>query len=103
MKPLTRRLGALTLFAGILFAAPAARVGNRDISSERYIEDVRLLASEPMKGRGTRTPELEKAAKSIAHQFRSSGLHAVDGKSYLQAFSVTVNSHLGPVNHFEYS
>jgi aminopeptidase YwaD len=103
MKPFTRHLGALTLFAGLLFAAPAARVGNSDISSERYVEDVRFLSSEAMKGRGTGTPELEKAAKYIAHQFRAAGLRQVDGKSYLQAFNVTVNSHLGPVNHFEYS
>ncbi len=77
-------------------AAPAA------IDSQRYLNDVRYLASDELKGRGTGTPELEKAAAFIVKQFREAGLQPIDGKSYYQEFSVTTNARLGPHNRLEY-
>jgi aminopeptidase YwaD len=71
------------------------------IDPNRYLDDIKFLASKNMKGRGTGTPELEKAAAFIARQFRSFGLQPVDG-SYYQAFSVTTHAHLGSDNRFEY-
>lgn len=107
MKFFTRSAGAVSVFSAILLAAPPSRLGNRlgnrEISAQRYIEDVRFLASDSLKGRGTGTPELEKAAKYIAQQFHKAGLQPIDGKSYTQAFSVSTNSHLGPLNRLEYS
>ena len=103
MKFFTRSAAAVSLFSAILLAAPASRLGNGDISTQRYIEDVRFLSSDNMKGRGTGTPELEKAAKFIAQQFHKAGLQPIDGKSYAQAFSVSINSHTGPLNRLEYS
>ncbi len=103
MKHLTKYVSALALTAALLVAAPAARLSNGEINAQKYIEDVRFLASENMKGRATGSPELEKAAKYIAQQFHKDGLQPLDGKSYLQAFSVSTNSHLGSSNHFEYS
>lgn len=73
------------------------------IDPQRYLEDVKFLASPELKGRATGSPELEKAAAYIARQFRAAGLKPVDGKSYYQAFSVTTNARLGAGNRFEYS
>jgi Peptidase family M28/PDZ domain/PA domain len=72
------------------------------IDPGRYMEDVKFLASKELKGRGTGTPELEKAAAFIAAKFRSFGLQPIDGKSYYQAFSVTTNAKLGTSNRFSY-
>ncbi len=103
MNFVTRSAGAVSLFSALLLAAPAARLGTGEINAQRYIEDVRFLASENLKGRGTGTPELEKAAKYIGQQFHKAGLQPIDGKSYLQAFTVSTNSHLGALNKLEYS
>ncbi len=103
MKLIHRLASAISVFSALLLAAPPARLGSGEISSQRYIEDVRFLSSEALKGRGTGSPELEKAAKYIAQQFRKAGLQPAEGKSYLQAFTVSTNSHLGPANRLEYS
>jgi hypothetical protein len=51
-----------------------------------------------MKGRGTGTPELNKAANYIASQFKRDGLEPLAGKSYFQKFRVTVGAELGKQN-----
>ena len=43
-------------------------------SADRMMEDIQYLASEDMKGRGTGTPELDRAAEYIARQFEEAGL-----------------------------
>jgi aminopeptidase YwaD len=91
----------LTLAAAVL-AAQAARRLTDDLDPQRYLADVKFLASEQMRGRATGSPELEKAAAYIVRQFKSDGLQPGDGKSYLQAFSVTTNAKLGSNNRFEY-
>lgn len=84
-------------------AAAAATWGaSPTIDPERYLNDVKFLASKNLKGRATGSPELEKAASFIAAQFRSFGLQPVDHKSYYQAFNVTTHAKLGKDNHFEY-
>jgi hypothetical protein len=97
MSRLTRTLLSVFLPAALLMASKPA------IDPQRYLEDVKFLASPELKGRATGSPELEKAAAYIARQFRAAGLKPVDGKSYYQAFSVTTNARLGAGNRFEYS
>ena len=70
--------------------------------SERYVEHVRVLASPEMKGRGTGSPELEKAAGYIAKQFQTIGLKPLNGKGYMQPFPVTTNARLGKTNRMRY-
>jgi hypothetical protein len=103
MKFIYRSASAVCVLSAILLAATPARLGNGEISAQRFMEDVRFLASDNMKGRATGSPELEKAAKYIAQQFHKAGLQPLDRKSYLQAFNVSTNSHLGPLNRMEYS
>ena len=56
-----------------------------------------------MKGRGSGTPELNKAADYIARQFKAAGLKPIDGKSYFQTFNVTSSARLGKRNQLSYT
>ena len=88
----------------VLFSfAVAAYCATASIDPVLYMDDVKFLASKNMKGRGTGTPELEKAAAFIAGKFRSFGLQPIDGTSYYQAFNVTTNAKLGNDNRFAYA
>ena len=63
----------------------------------KYLEHVKYLASDQMRGRGDGTPELEKAGHYIAKQLHSFGLKPVNGK-YYQPFQVTTSAELGNKN-----
>lgn len=71
-----------------------------EINPERYLAHVKYLASDELQGRLTGSPELEKAASYIAHQFHSAGLKTLGG-SYMQEFSVTAHTSLGADNRLE--
>jgi aminopeptidase YwaD len=89
---LKRTFLALTL---ALALPGASRIA---IDSGRYLDHVKALASPEMKGRATGSPELEKAARYLADQYRALGLEPAFGKSYLQPFPVTTNAKLGAKN-----
>ena len=67
------------------------------VRGDRWLADVKFLASDDLKGRGDGTSELETAADYIAQVFRKAGLQPVNG-SYFQPFESTVGSELGPNN-----
>jgi hypothetical protein len=87
-------IGALA--AGLLAAAHDA-----SFSSDRYLNNIKYLASPELKGRESGSPELEKAAQYIANQFKADGLKPLDGKSYLQPFEITTSARLGKGNRLE--
>src|SRR5207302_4882459 len=89
----------LTLYLNSLVAVPkphpAAEIV-RDFSASRYLEHVKYLASDELKGRGDGSPELDKAADYIASQFRLWGLRPMgDNNSYFQDFEVTTGAQIG--------
>jgi hypothetical protein len=84
------------LLTGVL--AWAAREAVPSFSPDAYLAHIKFLASPELKGRGTGSPGLEKAAKYISAQFQSFGLKPVEGKSFYQDFTVTTNARLGPNN-----
>lgn len=90
VTPVLRILAAALLACSLLSAGAA-------INADHYLNHVRYLASEEMRGRGTGTPELEKAAHYIAKQFKDLGVKPADGKNYLQEFSVTTNAKMGSI------
>ncbi len=92
-----RQLMAVSLLAPVALVW-AAREAAPAFNQERYLAHVKFLASPELKGRGTGSPELEKAAEYIVGQFRSFGLKPVAGNGYEQGFQVTTNAHLGPNN-----
>ena len=87
----------------LLFWAAAAWAATATVDPQQYLEDVRYLASDKLKGRGTGTPELDLAADYIAGRFREFGLQPLDAKGYFQAFNVTTNARLGNANRFAYT
>jgi hypothetical protein len=70
-----------------------------DVNPATYLDDVRYLASDRLKGRATGSPEIELAAQYIADQFKSFGLKPVPGTTnYEQEFTATTSAKLGPAN-----
>jgi Peptidase family M28/PDZ domain/PA domain len=86
----------------VLVALRGLALFGADISSKSYLDEVRYLASPELKGRATGSPELEKAAQYIAGFFKSFGLKPADGKSFEEAFPVTLGAHDGPGTRFRY-
>ena len=83
------------VFCLLLVTPPVA--ARADISPERYLEHVKVLAGEEMKGRGNDRPELQLAAKYVAKQFRACGLQPLNG-SYFQKFRATTGTSVGRNN-----
>ena len=84
------RSSVLALFSLTLLSAA-------DISPDLYLSHVRYLSSPQLKGRATGSPQLEKAARYIASQFRSFGLTPTE-----LAFPVALGAHMGPKNHLKF-
>src|SRR5437016_8180626 len=78
---------------------PPATDALRELSAPRYLEQVKYLASDEMKGRGDGSPELDKAADYIASQFRLWGLRPMgDDNTFFQKFEITTGAQAGPKN-----
>src|SRR6202051_3551287 len=96
---MVRRLSITLCLTSVVFAAST---GDSAFNAERYLNNIKYLASPEMRGRESGSPELEKAAQYIATQFKSDGLKPVDGKNYLQPFEVTTSAKPGKANRFEF-
>lgn len=80
--------------AGLLSVACA--FAQSRVSPDLYLNDVRVLAGQSMRGRGTGSSELDKAARHIASEFKKAGLRPLaQGGSFLQPFPVTLDARLG--------
>ncbi len=96
MKSTSHNFARLILTAALALPACAASL---DDNAQRYLDHVRILASENMQGRGAGSPELERAAGYIAGQFQALGLEpAGDEGGYFQAFEVTTGAEMGEGN-----
>jgi Peptidase family M28/PDZ domain/PA domain len=69
------------------------------IDARAYLDHIKLLASDELKGRGNGTPELDRAADYIANQFRAAGLQpGGDNGTYLQKFELVTGLTVGSTN-----
>jgi hypothetical protein len=93
-------LSGLAIF--VVLSAPSVGYA-RDIDTRHYLGDIKFLTSKDLKGRASGSPELDKAARFIARQFRKAGLRPANGNSFLQPFAVSVQSTLGPSNRLSYT
>src|SRR6476646_9990411 len=96
MKIRTRGLLAGLKLAAVALAATAT------VDPKLYLNDIKFLASPELRGRGTGSPELEKAATFLERHYHQLGIKPV-GQSYLQAFPVTTDAALGKTNRFQYT
>src|SRR5215471_16259994 len=94
-----------SLYLNSLIAIPSARSAaeqTSDLSSSRYLNHVKYLAGDELKGRGDGSPELDKAADYIAGQFRLSGLRPMGGdNTYFQKFELTTGARIGARNELD--
>lgn len=86
----------VALWAGTLCASD-------EIDARHYIADIKYLSSKPLKGRASGDPELDKAARFLAKEFRKAGLRPINSDSYLQPFPVSVKATLGTNNRACYT
>src|SRR5450755_194076 len=93
----------MKLLTALSIATLAAFGATVTIDPTLYLDDVKFLASDDMRGRATGSPELEKAADFIAGRFRALGLKPLRGDSYFQDFDVTTSAHLGAHNSLTYT
>ena len=96
MKIRTRGLLAGLMLAAVALAATAT------VDPDRYLNDIKFLASPELRGRGTGSPELEKAAAFLERHYRQLDIRPA-GKSYLQSFPVTTDAALGKSNRFQFT
>jgi hypothetical protein len=90
-------------FPSFFLAVVALAADAAGISPDRYLNDIRYLASPALKGRGSGQPGLEKAARYIEAQFAAARLKPVPDHSYFQPFPITTDAHLGSGNRMEVS
>ncbi len=88
------------LFLNLALVVSVVQAATYQIKPDKYLAHIKYLSSDELKGRMTGSPELEKAAAYIAHQFHAAGLKPIGG-SYLQDFSVTAHTQLGTDNKLE--
>jgi len=84
----------LLLWAALTLAVGAATA---NISGDRWLEDVKYLSSDALKGRGSGSTELTQAANYISEQFKKIGLEPLSG-TYFQPFEAVVGSEMGRNN-----
>jgi hypothetical protein len=92
--------GALTLQAASSRLAQLSHEAKESrFTAQEFLDPIKFLASDDLKGRGNGTPELDRAAEYIAQRFRKFGLEpAGDDRTFFQRFSLVVGAKLGDKN-----
>jgi Peptidase family M28/PDZ domain/PA domain len=92
----------VVLFVAVL-ACLAVRAGADTNSADpnRYLADVKTLASPSFEGRGAGTKGIESAAKMIEARYRSLGIDPAGTKGYFQPFTVITGAKLNEGNRLE--
>ena len=89
------------LFAGLILVA-VSLAATATIDPTLYLNDIKFLASPELRGRATGSPELERAAAFLEHNYRQLGIKPI-GNSYQQPFPVTTDAALGKANRFQFT
>lgn len=84
--------------AVFLTTASCVTAPKQEITPSEFLRHIQVLASDDMKGRGNGTPELERAAHYIRHQFERARLLPGFNDSYFHSFPIRIGSRLGGRN-----
>ncbi len=98
MKNRQRFPAVLFLLAAFLLTAAATPRPQAD--PERYLNDVKSLASPEMEGRGAGTKGLTRAQHLIEKRYQELGLEPAGVRDYTQAFTVVTGARLKSDNYF---
>src|SRR5438876_2580151 len=82
---MTRWISALLLSWSVAAAVGQPAQASRMFNVEALLNDLRVLSSDDMQGRGVDTPGGEKARTFIVERFKASGIAPI-GSSYLEPF-----------------
>jgi hypothetical protein len=97
------RLLAAALFVAQLAGPSPARESKPQFTSKEFLEPIKFLASDELKGRGDGTKELDEAADYIEKRFKEFGLLPGGGSgTYFQRFKITVGAEMGRNNSVTY-
>lgn len=91
----SRREGWLTLWILFVPFLIAANASEEIMTAEALLEQVRILASPAMTGRGVGTPGIDRAADHIAREFQMAGLKPGGTQGYHQPLSVITGVTVG--------
>ena len=94
------RIWAAALLIVLAGAGSVLHVGAASqIDPRAYLDHIKFLASDELKGRGNGTPELERAADYIADRFRAAGIEpGGDDSTYYQKFEIVTGLTVGSDN-----
>ena len=94
------KIWAVALLIALTGAGVVVHLGAAtQIDPRAYLDHIKFLASDELKGRGNGTPELERAADYIASRFRAAGLEpAGDDRTYYQKFEIVTGLTVGSNN-----
>ncbi|MBZ5562043.1 MAG: M20/M25/M40 family metallo-hydrolase [Acidobacteriia bacterium] len=104
----TSQLKACILLTAAAILVPGPKTSPKEnaqpeYSSQEFLNPVKVLASDKMKGRGDGSRQLNEAARYIEGRFKKFGLEpAGDSRTYFQHFPITVGAKLGSKNHLTY-
>ena len=87
----------LVAFVAVLLLAASTSFPKAD--SARYLNDVKVLASPEMEGRGSGTKGLTRAEHLLEKRYKELGLDPVGVHQYAQPFTVITGARLKPDNH----
>ena len=111
IRTLTARLALVAAFILAAVAGPRRTVADSAkstgavpaFSAQEFLDPIKFLSSDELKGRGDGTPELDEAARYLVARFRQFGIEpAGDNGTYLQSFMITVGAKLGGNNSLVY-
>src|SRR5215472_7322041 len=85
-----RRILAVALAAGFLSSLGLAD----QASSQRYLDDIKLLSAPAMEGRGAGTKGIDRASHLIEHRYKALGLEPAGTHGYFQPFTVVTGAEL---------
>lgn len=68
-----------------------------EITPEEFLENIKVLASDKLQGRGNGSPGMDEAARIIMEGYKAAGLKPVNG-SYYQEFELQVGNDYGKNN-----
>jgi hypothetical protein len=94
MKPHSRITALIVLACASLFS-------QTDDDAQRYLNEVKVLSSPEMEGRGDGTKGLTLAAQMLADHYRKLGLEPAGTEGYFQPFSLITGAKIAGENHFD--